>query len=137
MIVNISAVTMLCNIETKLRLSRIFDFLCGNCTFIDFQIRIMEKEREIRGIDDPVVYLFNLTQKSQEPTDTNEREVPSNDSNILSLPQFNICFISQDKLERNVKRRYESHMISKVTQILQSLVPRNPYLIIAVYSKFI
>ena len=97
----------------------------------------MEKEREIRGIDDPVVYLFNLTQKSQEPTDTNEREVPSNDSNILSLPQFNICFISQDKLERNVKRRYESHMISKVTQILQSLVPRNPYLIIAVYSKFI
>ncbi len=68
-----------------------------------------------------------LKPKHQEPSETSDRDPPvnkpvaaPNDNNAQAQLTFNIEFVTQEKVEKNNKRRYESHMISKVTQILQS-----------------
>ena len=75
-------------------------------------------------MEDPVEY---LKQKYQEPTENSDRDPPvkqpavvTNESNAQTQLQIKIEFVTQEKLEKNSKRRYESHMISKVTHILQS-----------------
>jgi hypothetical protein len=87
-------------------------------------MRIIEKDKEIKGVDDPVEYLKG---KYQEPTENSDRDPPvhkpvvtSNESNVQAQPTFNVEFATQEKLEKNSKRRCELHMISKVTHILQS-----------------
>ncbi|XP_028409017.1 eIF-2-alpha kinase GCN2-like [Dendronephthya gigantea] len=100
-------------------------------------IRIVEKDKEIKGIEDPVEY---LKLKYQEPTENSDRDPPvhkaattSNESNTQAQPKFNIDFVTQEKLEKNTKRRYESHMKSKVTNMLQSFGGnKNSYCIIGV-----
>ena len=65
--------------------------------------------------------------KFQEPTENSDREPPvhkppvtPNDTTVQSQFKFKIEFVTQEKLDKNNKRRYESHMISKVTHMLQS-----------------
>lgn len=99
---------------------------------------MIEKDKETKGVDDPVEYLRQLL-KSPETTEISERDpqvnkpVTTGDCNVQQQPKFIIEFVTQEKLEKNNKRRYESHMISKVTQILQNIGGcKNPYGIIGV-----
>ena len=57
----------------------------------------------------------------------------SNESNVQAQLKFDIDFVTQEKLEKNTKRRYESHIASKVTCLLQSFVGhKHSYSIIGV-----
>ena len=75
-------------------------------------------------MDDPVEYLRLKYQESTENSDrdppVNKPVVNSNEGNVQAQLQFKIEFVTQEKLEKNTKRRCESHMISKVTHILQT-----------------